>query len=83
MGGMFKSPKVAAATAVTPMVTTSTIAVQSTSCTDADAEETTRRQRVQAMVEQRRGRASTITTSQRGLLISASDLPARKSLLGE
>jgi hypothetical protein len=49
----------------------------------SDPEEAARRQRVQAMVQQRRGRASTITTSPRGLLISTGNLPVRKSLLGE
>jgi hypothetical protein len=83
MGGLFKSPKPTPAAqpvatiAAPPAVTEPSVAAAS------DPEEAARRQRVQAMVQQRRGRASTITTSPRGLLISADNLPVRKSLLGE
>ncbi|MFO1129305.1 MAG: hypothetical protein U1E66_12835 [Rhodospirillales bacterium] len=82
MGGLFKSPKTSAAQPIATVVA-STPSTQSTSSTETDTEEVARRERVQALVQQRRNRASTIATSPRGLLIATSDLPVRKSLLGD
>lgn len=49
--------------------------------TTDDAEEEARKQRLEAMARNRRGRAGMIATSDRGVL--SADAPAGKTLLGE
>jgi hypothetical protein len=83
MGGLFKSPKAKPAAQPVTTLAAPAPAVEPAASTESDAEAAARRQRVQAMVQQRRGRASTIATSPRGLLISTGEGPVRKSLLGE
>jgi hypothetical protein len=48
-----------------------------------DPEQTERQRRLDALARQRAGRAGTIATSSRGVLIPTDWLPQRKSLLGE
>jgi hypothetical protein len=48
-----------------------------------NTEQADRQRRVDALTRQRAGRAGTIATSPRGLLIPSDWTPARKSLLGE
>lgn len=48
-----------------------------------DIEEEDRKRRLDALARVRRGRAGTIATSARGLLVSANVSGERKSLLGE
>jgi hypothetical protein len=48
-----------------------------------DAEQADRQRRLDALARQRAGRAGTIATSPRGLLIPSDWAPTRKSLLGE
>jgi len=70
MGGMFKASQAPATNAApTPAVV------------DTAAED--RKRRLEALERQRAGRAGTITTSSRGLLMQADWVPERKSLLGE
>lgn len=83
MGGLFKSPKPKPVAQPVATVAAPAAVVAPVVPAESDAETAARRQRVQAMVQQRRGRASTIATSPRGLLISSGGVPVRKSLLGE
>lgn len=83
MGGFFKSPKPERVTQPATTAAASAAAVEPAASAESDADVAARRERVQALVQQRRGRASTIATSSRGLLVPAGDGPARKSLLGE
>jgi hypothetical protein len=48
-----------------------------------DVEQADRQRRVDALARQRAGRAGTIVTSPRGLLLTSDWVPTRKSLLGE
>jgi hypothetical protein len=48
-----------------------------------DAEQADRQRRLDALARQRAGRAGTIATSPRGLLIPSDWAPTRKFLLGE
>lgn len=48
-----------------------------------DTEQADRQRRVDALARQRAGRAGTIVTSPRGLLMTSDWVPTRKSLLGE
>lgn len=50
---------------------------------DQDTEQADRQRRVDALARQRAGRAGTIVTSPRGLLMTSDWVPTRKSLLGE
>jgi hypothetical protein len=70
MGGIFGSPKVPAPPPV-PVVS------------DNSEDEEERKRRLEEMTRRRRGRASTITTSPRGLFGLNDWAPRRKTLLGE
>ncbi len=74
MGGFLKIP--------TPS-TQSTPSVATTSSSTVDAEKAARQRRVEALERQQAGRAGTITTTSRGLLLPSDWIPQRKSLLGE
>ena len=69
MGGLTKSPSLPAMPAVPRPVDTT-----------AEDEATAR---LKAMERRRRGRGGTITTTERGLMSKAVDVPRRKTLLGE
>jgi len=75
MGGLFKVPSA-------PSVSNATAAVTPTATT-VDTATAERERRLEALNRQRLGRAGTITTSDRGLLVPASWEPQRKTLLGE
>ncbi len=68
MGNLFSPPK-------TPKPAAATSSV--------DLEEEERQRRLDALARARRGRAGTIATSPRGLLVAANWAGERKSLLGE
>jgi hypothetical protein len=82
MGGMFK-----AITPPTPKATQSVVQPQAQAPSQVQATATTveveKERRKEALARQHSGRAGTIATSPRGLLLPAEWLPARKSLLGE
>ena len=68
MGSVFKTPKPAKLPAVTPAV---------------DSDEKERQLRLETLARIRRGRAGTIATSPRGLLVVSDWSANRKSLLGQ
>lgn len=68
MGGVFKSPKPAKLPSPAPVV---------------DTAEEERKLRLETLARMRRGRAGTIATSPRGLLVTSDWTAARKSLLGQ
>lgn len=82
MGGLFKASKPSSAQVAQPSpAATATAAATAAAAAQAKVAEQQRRR--EAVLEQRKGRAGTVTTSDRGLLTPATWLPARKSLLGE
>ena len=77
MGGLMSTLKPQAPKAASPA------AVSSPADDQAAAEKANRQRRLDAMARQRSGRAGTIATSDRGLLVPVEWTPQRKSLLGE
>lgn len=84
MGGLVNpsSPKQAVSSAASSTVTAAA-AASTAAAAAASAEEEERKRRVEALTKQRTGRAGTIATSARGLLVPIDWTPQRKSLLGE
>jgi hypothetical protein len=85
MGGLI-NPSSKPKTASTPVAATAATqaaTAAATAAAAATAEEETRKRRVEAAAKQRSGRAGTIVTSARGLLVPTDWTPQRKSLLGE
>ena len=78
MGGLI-NPSSSPKTASTSVAASAATAAAAT----ATAEEEARKRRVEAAAKQRSGRAGTIVTSARGLLVPTDWTPQRKSLLGE
>ena len=70
MGGLFGSPSA-------PAPAAETVVEENTE------EEEAREERLEDMARRRRGRSSTISTSDRGLFSQNDWVPRRKSLLGE
>jgi len=68
MGGIFSGPSAPPPPAPAPVVDISAVEQKA---------------RLEAMDRQRRGRAGTILTTDRGLLKTTATKPAKKSLLGE
>jgi hypothetical protein len=75
MGGLMK--------AVAPSTPKAAAPSSFTSTTATDTAEAERTRRLEALARQRAGRAGTIVTSARGLLVPTEAAPQRKSLLGE
>jgi hypothetical protein len=81
MGGLISPSKPKSTPAVVASATP--VTAETTAAAAAKTEQETRQRRVEAVTKQRSGRAGTIATSARGLLVPIDWTPQRKSLLGE
>jgi hypothetical protein len=82
MGGLI-NPSSSPKTPSTSVAASAATAATTAAAVAATAEEETRKRRVETAAKQRSGRAGTIVTSARGLLVPTDWTPQRKSLLGE
>jgi hypothetical protein len=81
MGGLINPSKPKSTAAVVASATPAP--AETAAAAAAKTEQETRQRRVEAVQKQRSGRAGTIVTSARGLLVPIDWTPQRKSLLGE